>query len=213
MNTASTAGTWIVELPGVCPGSMDDPGSARQVEGRPVVERHDVREWRHPQTSAPAAVREEAEERSDLHGTPTRGRFLDLAAGTIGVEPVDVHGNASLATQPLGKADVVGVAVRQDDAANVIEGPAHGGELLRQVAPIAGQAGVDDRDRTAVLDEVAVHEAGAQPVQGWGDLHVDPRFQLPREADRSDSGRSSPRRMSIAWLAMMTAANTNAIPG
>ena len=79
-------------------------------------------------------------------GTPTRGRFLDLAAGAIGVQRVDVDGHASLATQPLGKADVVGVAVRQDDAANVIERPAHGGELGRQVAPIAGQAGVDDRD-------------------------------------------------------------------
>ena len=198
MNTASTAGTWIAELPGVCPGrwmTRGAPGRSRVAPSSNVTTSVSGGD---PQTSAPAAVREEAKEGPDLHGTPTRGWFLDLTAGAIRVQCVDVDGDASLATQPLGKADVVGVAVSEDHAADVFERPAHGGELGRQVAPIAGQAGVDDRHRAAVLDEVAVHEAGAQPVQGWGDLHVDPLFQLPREADRSDSGRSSPKRMSIA---------------
>jgi hypothetical protein len=41
---------------------------------------------------------------------------------------------------------VVGVAMGQDHAADVVERPAHERELRLEVVPMAGQASVDDGD-------------------------------------------------------------------
>ena len=48
---------------------------------------------------------------------------------------------------------------------------AHPLQLALEVAVLAGHAGVDDRDRVGVLDEVAVDEAVAEAMQAGCELH------------------------------------------
>jgi len=67
---------------------------------------------------------------------------------------MDAAGDAGLAG-PLGEADVILVAMGQDDRAHVGERPADRGELTRQVAPVRGRAGIDDRDGAVILEDVA----------------------------------------------------------
>jgi hypothetical protein len=85
---------------------------------------------------------------------------------------VDEDPDAALPAQPLGEADVVGVPVRQDEATDVVEGAAHRGQLGRQVLPVAGQAGIDDRDLAALFDQVAVDDARAEPAERFRELHL-----------------------------------------
>ena len=70
-----------------------------------------------------------------------------------------------VASEPFGEADVIGVAVGEHHATNVHDRPAHGGELVLQIAPLARRnAGIDQGELADLLDEVAVDEVGADPV-------------------------------------------------
>src|SRR5438876_132260 len=71
---------------------------------------------------------------------------------------------------------VIDVGVRQHERANVGHRSAHCGELCREIVPVAGRAGVDDRDLTAFLEEVRVDEAAAEAVDPGRDLHCAFRF-------------------------------------
>ena len=98
---------------------------AGKIQRLAVDERADLLERRHPQPAAPSAVREEPEERAELDGTPAAHRLGDLAACPRRVQLMDVDRDRSLASQPLGKPDVIGIAVGQDDRSNML--------LLRRV--------------------------------------------------------------------------------
>ncbi len=62
----------------------------------------------------------------------------------------------------LGEPDVIGVTVGQDEGPDVSERAVNRCELGLEIRPRAGQAGVDDRDRSLVHQEVRVDETRAQ---------------------------------------------------
>ena len=82
---------------------------------------------------------------------------------------VDRH--SVVAAQPLGEPQVIAVAVREHDALDVLERSAHRPELGRQIAPMAGQAGVDHRDPVGSVDQVGRDDVVADAVQVRGELH------------------------------------------
>jgi hypothetical protein len=84
---------------------------------------------------------------------------------------VDLRRDPAVRPEPLGEADVIGVAVGQDERADVVERPAHGGQLLRQIGPVAGHPGVDDRDLAGLLDEIGIDVAVADAMERRGNLH------------------------------------------
>ena len=124
------------------------------------------------QATAAGAVEEEAGKGPDPDLAPPACRFLDLAARSGGVELVDVDRNAALAMEARGESDVVGVAVRQDDRTDVVERPTHLGERVDELAPLSGQAGIDDGDLAGILDQVTVDDIRADLVEGRRELHV-----------------------------------------
>ena len=94
-----------------------------------------------------------------------------LASRQRGIELVNAHRDAVFVTDALGKADVVGVPVRQDKGPNVLDRAAHGRQLTHEVAVIGWHPGVDDGDLARLLDEVAPDSFVSQAVQGRGDTH------------------------------------------
>jgi hypothetical protein len=144
---------------------VDDPRRARDVERRAIAERRDLRERLRAERALPDAEQQEPDERPDPRLPGLLVLRLDLAAGHRGVELVDLREDRTLDAEALGETDVVGVAVRQNERPDIVEAPAHRRELGRQIAPVPGQAGVDDRDLAAVLDEVGVDAAVAETVE------------------------------------------------
>ena len=126
-------------LPGVCPGVwmiLGEPGAssvspsvtvARSVAGR-------IRKppWR-------AEYHKKPVERPDLHRTPPRIGLLHLQASPIDVRPVNMGGETGLSVQVGREADVVAVAVREDECSNVVEGPTDRGKLALQQRPVSGK--------------------------------------------------------------------------
>src|SRR4029077_16281070 len=69
------------------------------------------------------------------------------------------------------EADMVDVCVGEYKRSNVGERAMHLGQLIRQVVPVTGRAGVDDRDLAAFLKQVCVDEARADALDTGSDLH------------------------------------------
>jgi hypothetical protein len=65
---------------------------------------------------------------------------------------MDVHDYAVPLPKPFRETDVVGVAMRQYDAPNVIKRVAQLSQLLLELTPMAGQTGVDDRESCSILN-------------------------------------------------------------
>ena len=57
---------------------------------------------------------------------------------------MDTHGRPALATHPLCEADVIRMAMGEDDRPDVLDRAAHRGKLGWQVLPVPGHPGVDD---------------------------------------------------------------------
>jgi hypothetical protein len=74
----------------------------------------------------------------------------------------------------LGGADVVGVGVGAQHGLQVIQPAAEVGHGPDQQVPVAGRAGVDQQEPSALLDQVEVHRALRQPVDAFLDLHGGP---------------------------------------
>ncbi len=70
-------------------------------------------------------------------GWQPRGR-LRPALGPLGVAGMDVDRDTVVTTQSLGEAGRDRVAVRQDEALDVIERAPHGAQFAHQVVPVAG---------------------------------------------------------------------------
>jgi hypothetical protein len=81
------------------------------------------------------------------------------------------HRYAVGASQAFCEADVVGVAVSQDESADVVDGLAQRTELALQIPPMAGQSSVDERDALVGVDEVARHEIVTEAVQMGCEFH------------------------------------------
>jgi hypothetical protein len=152
------------------PGHADHARRAGQVEHVAVVNLDHLGEPGRPRPAFADEVREEPEHRPDLHLLLQAGR-LAAALRPGGIGRVDVHGHPVLATQPLGEADVVGVAVRQDDPGDVGRAEAERGELGEQLPAVAGQAGVDGGDALGRDDEVGGDDVVAEAVDVLADLH------------------------------------------
>ncbi len=84
---------------------------------------------------------------------------------------VDEHRDAHLLTEPLGEADVVAVAVGQDQTADVRERTTDVVELALKVVPVPGEARVDQGDALGQVDEVRGDDVVADAVQVGGELH------------------------------------------
>ncbi len=117
-----------------------------------------------------------------------------LREGLVG--PVDQHGPPAFAPRQLREADVIGVAVGEDDCPDVLEAAAHRRELGREQPPQAGGAGVDDRDLAGVLDQVGIDDAvRTHAVDPRRDLHQG----IPGNAASVAAGSSSaPSAMELA---------------
>jgi hypothetical protein len=90
---------------------------------------------------------------------------------------VDRDRDVSLRAEPLGEADVVAVAVGQDQGAHVLDRSAQRRELLRQVPVQAGDPRVDEGDLVRLLDQIGIDDAViSDAVDARCDLYID----LPR---------------------------------
>ena len=87
------------------------------------------------------------------------------------VSGVDEHRHPRLLTQPFGEADVIAVAVGEDETADVAERAADGLEFVSQVVPVPGQPGIDERDALGQIDQVRGDDVVAQSVQVRCELH------------------------------------------
>src|SRR5262249_4898953 len=121
----------------------DDVGSSWGVEDLTLVHGDEFGDVGRTGTSLSDRVPHELSCAADLHPSPRRLGF-DLATGTGGVCLVHVHRNAVVATQPLGKPEVISIAVGEDDAADVVERSVHAGEFGVQITPLSGQASIDN---------------------------------------------------------------------
>ena len=169
--SAPTDGASSAVLPGVWPGvwmTRSAPGTSRVASEANVVT---FRGFRDPQRSPPRAPEQEVEQRAETTSAESRARVGDLAASQRGVELVHADRHPTLVTDALGEADVVGMAVRQDQRAHVIDRASHGPQLTDEVAVEAGEAGIDDRDLAGFFDEIAVDVVVAEPVQGRSESH------------------------------------------
>ncbi len=84
---------------------------------------------------------------------------------------VDVHRHLRLGAQPLGEADVIAVAVGQDEAADIGQRTTDQFELALEVAPMPGKARIDQGDPLRQVDEVRGDDVVAQAVQAGCELH------------------------------------------
>src|SRR4051794_21496187 len=185
-------------------GKRDDVRRTRDVEGLATDQLVHLGEIRRAQPSVPARVGQESKDGADLEAAPARLRLV-LAFRPGGVRLMDVDRHVRLAAEALGEPDMVGVAVRDEQSTDIGEGPAHGLQLVQQLAPLARDAGVHDRHATGILDEVGGDDVVADPVQRGGELHADIPFHW--------SNASRPRTARSAALRTMTAAKTMASVG
>jgi hypothetical protein len=147
---------------------VDDPRLAGDVKHLAVLDREQVAGRRDLEPALAGRVPQEAEHRPGLDWTPAAVRLLHLEVGAVVVGREQVGRDALLARQPAGEADVVGVAVREDQRPHVIEGQAELCEFPAQQLPVTGQPRVDDRHAVPVDDEVAVDGVRTDPVQTLG---------------------------------------------
>src|SRR3954451_9301362 len=177
-------------------GKRDDVRRTRDVEGLATDQLVHLREVRRAKPSVSAGIGQESKDGADLEAAPARLRLvLSFRAG--GVRLMDVDRHVRLATEALGEPDMVGVAMRDEHRTDIREGPAHGLQLVQQLAPLARHPGVDDRHATGILDEVGGDDVVADPVQRGRELHADIPFHW--------SNPSRPKTASSAALRTMTA--------
>ena len=84
---------------------------------------------------------------------------------------MDVDRSAVFSMQSRGEADVIGVTMRQQYRTNVVERAAHAAELLLELPPLTGQAGVDEGQLAALFNQVAVDDVGADLMERGSELH------------------------------------------
>jgi hypothetical protein len=84
---------------------------------------------------------------------------------------VHVHPDAPFGPEPLGKAEMVGVPVRQHDTSHRVQAAAEEGQLAKELSPMARKPSVDHGDAVVTDDEIGSDDVVADAVEGWCDLH------------------------------------------
>jgi hypothetical protein len=103
-------------------------------------------------------------------GTSVNGEeALGLALSPRPLRSVDVHRGAGAAASRLGRAEMVRVAVGQDDRAEIGRGAAQLCQRRTHPWPAARPAGVVQRDLPAVVDEIPVDDPVCYPVDAGPD--------------------------------------------
>ncbi len=144
-----------------------EPGTSRI---SPPTSSLEVGQVRRPQAAVPARIQQEAQQGADLELPPALLRLvLPPGAGCVGV--MDVDRDVGLSPKAFREADVIGVAVGDQQGADVGDGPTHSPQLRHELVPLAGDAGVDHGHATGVFDEVGSDDVVADPVQRGGELH------------------------------------------
>jgi hypothetical protein len=80
----------------------------------------------------------------------------------------------SALVETIGEADVIGIAMGEDDSADVVERASHRPELGDELSPVTGQTGVDNGDLPRFLHEIDVDEVGTDAMEEGGKLHLWP---------------------------------------
>src|SRR5207248_9023786 len=102
---------------------------------------------------------------------------------------MDVHRHAELRSCLLGEPDVIAVPVREHDRIDLAAVAVAERQPAIELCVVRGCAAVDDRDTTAVLDEVPVDEIRAEAHYAVGDLH---RIRVPREHPSAEVRETGP---------------------
>jgi hypothetical protein len=108
-------------------GHEDDPRRTGHFERGAIAERRDLLDPRNAQQPVCGREDQELHQWRDLDRAQPLGRIGDLAAGERSVQLVHEDRRVSIATDPLGEPDVVGMAVGQDHCPDVIERAIHHG--------------------------------------------------------------------------------------
>ena len=161
-------------------GDVDDLRAARQVKGDAIGDGLELFDPVRPQASLAPGVPQEPQEGTDLYRSAARARLAHLAARARRIGLVHVDRDAVVAAEPFGEADVIGIAVGQDQAADVAHRTAHGLQLGLEVTPLAGDAGVDQGQLAVLLDEVGRDDVVADAVKGRREPHRVWKPQLGR---------------------------------
>ena len=132
----------------------DDLRRTGQIEHVTVVHRAHLAEMLRAHRPAAHRDAEEPQRRTELPGAAGRRRRLRTAS-TAGVRLVHERRYAVLAAQPLRHPDVIAVAVREHDAADVVDRASGRGERILQDPSVARQTRIDERD--ALIDDDGVH--------------------------------------------------------
>lgn len=141
----------------------DDDRGTREVQDLSVSDLDHFVHVTSAQRVLAQAVREEAQ-----HGTDTGRADLGLrllsCAHPMRVGGVDEHGHTGLA-QPLGEADVITVAVRQDEPTDVVDTLSERLQFTLQVVPMTGEARIDEGDSLRQINEIGGDDVVAQAMQ------------------------------------------------
>ena len=129
-----------------------------------------LRQVLRPESTAPARVPHESHQGTDPDLAPARFRLL-LATGAGRIGLVDVDRDVRLQAEAIREADVVGVAMGDQQGAYVGERAAHRCQLGEEVVPLAGEACVDDGHAAGILDQVGGDDVVADAVERWRELH------------------------------------------
>ena len=141
------------------PGSQDDARAPRHVQDRTIPAGGDLFELRCTEPAAQDGEPQESDERSELDRAEPLRRVRHFTARKGGVHLMDRNRDPLVAAEPLREADVVGMAVGENERADIRDRPTHGRKLLGDVSVEAGDTGVDDRHLPRLLDEVRVDAA------------------------------------------------------
>jgi hypothetical protein len=111
------------------------------------------------------AVPQESQQRTHHDGSPAGVGLPNLTASPDRIEFMDMHQDAIPLSKPLRETDVIGVAMSQHDAPNMIKRVAQLSQFLIQLTPVAGQSSVNDHDPRSILNQVSVDDIGTDAMQ------------------------------------------------
>lgn len=92
-------------------------------------------------------------------------------AKDIGVLLMDPDVGPGL-VERVGQTGVVGVAVGEEDGADVCQGTARIGQVLAQLPEVCRQTSVDENQSVGILDQVEIDDVVAEAVDAWSDVAV-----------------------------------------
>lgn len=157
---------------------MDDAGPSWQIEHLTVVERRGLEHRRDSRGACPQYVQSVVQ-----HPVPPQRHLRDPTLAQRRGEVVGVHedSDAFVLAQEFGVAFVVVVAVGEHDRFDGRHRRLPRGKEGGELAPIAGQAGVDEDVCAGIFHHIEADERSAKPSDTRDDLSG-PRLPEPHQA-------------------------------